>query len=102
MPASVPRFTKTHARLCANKYHVNLDVVPLDEFHAGLNIEREHAGVVSKLTDVARGHADICVRIVLAHLNEDPRYYKYLQQMEIRREKYWKGRTKPSIFTHLA
>ena len=37
-------------------------------------------------------------KIALAHLIEDPKYYKYLVLMEQKREKYWSKKKKPNIF----
>ncbi len=94
----VKPFTKKDAVAYAQKFKVDLRVVPIEEFHAGLNIEREHTGIISKDTNVTGSDPNNVVKIALAHLIEDPRYYYHLQKQEIRREKYWSKRTKPSIF----
>ncbi len=91
-------FTKKDALSYAKKFKINLDVVPINEFHTGLNIEREHTGIVSKNTNVTGNNPDNVVKIALAHLIEDPRYYYYLAKQESKREKYWSKRHKPSIF----
>ncbi len=91
-------FSKKSAISFANKFHIDLSVVPIDEFHAGLNIEREHSGIVSKDTNVVGNNPDNIVKIALAHLIEDPRYYFYLQKQESKREEYWKKHIKPSIY----
>jgi hypothetical protein len=95
---SVRRFTKADAVAYAKKYHLNLKVVPLEEFHAGINIEREHGEPRGGITDVVKGKRDLVVCIALRHLIEDPRYYYFLEKQEARREKYWSSRKKPSIF----
>lgn len=96
MPIKV--FSKKSALDFAKKFKIDLDIVPIDEFHAGLNIEREHSGIVSKDTNVVGNNPDNIVKIALAHLIEDPRYYYFLQKQESKREKYWALRKKPSIF----
>ncbi len=95
----VKPFTKKSAIEYARKFKVDLSVVPIDEFHAGLNIEREHTGIVSKETNVTGSNPSNVVKIALAHLIEDPRYYFYLAKQEAKRERYWASRKKPSIFT---
>ncbi len=91
-------FSKKDAKLYAAKFGVDLHVVPIDEFYVGLNIEREHTGIVSKETNVTLNDPNKVVKIALAHLIEDPRYYHFLAKQEARREKYWSTRKKPSIF----
>jgi len=92
-------FSKKSAIEYAHKFKIDLTVVPIEEFHIGLNIEREHTGIISKNTNVTGNNPDNVVKIALAHLIEDPRYYYYLAKQEARREKYWSARHKPSIFT---
>ncbi len=92
-------FTKKSAAEFARKFKVDLSVVPLEEFHTGLNIEREHTGIISKATNITMNNPDNVVKIALAHLIEDPRYYYFLAKQEARREKYWEHKRKPSIFT---
>jgi len=94
----VKHFTKSDAISFAKKYKIDLSVVPITEFHIGLNIEREHSGTISKLTDIVGHNRDLICRIALAHLQEDPRYYYFLHKQEVRRDKYWKNHKKPSIF----
>ena len=53
---------------------------------------------VGERTNVTGSNPDNVVKIAIAHLIEDPRYYYYLQKQEARREKYWSKRAKPSIF----
>jgi len=82
----------------AKKFHIDLTVVPLNEFKQGLNIELEHGSKFGRLTNVTDDNIYKTARIVIAHLKEDPRYYRYLKQLEHRRELYWNRRNKPSIF----
>lgn len=92
------KFTKAATIKLATKYNLDLNVVPIDEFQFGLNVELEHGKKLSKLTNITNDNKDITTRITLAHLNEDPRYYYYLKMMEAKRDKYWSTRKKPSIF----
>jgi hypothetical protein len=92
------KITKTLAKKLAKEYNLNLDIVPLEEWIDGLKIELEHGKKVSKLTNITNDDIYMTSKIALAHLIEDPRYYKYLVQMETKRETYWKNKKKPSIF----
>jgi hypothetical protein len=92
------KITKTLAKKIAKEFNLNLDIIPLDELVDGLKIELEHGKKVSKLTNITNDNIYMTAKIVLAHLIEDPRYYKYLVAMEQKREKYWKIHKKPNIF----
>ena len=86
------------ALLVAKRYNIDLSVVPINELKAGLNIELEHGSELGPLTNLTNDNIDKTARIVLAHLQEDPRYYKYLKSIETRRKHYWRRHHKPSIF----
>lgn len=88
MPKKV---TKAQATKLGKQHKLNFDVIPFDEWHAGLNIEMEHQ-------NVSHGSLEITALIALAHLKEFPDYYKYLIKLEKAREEYWKSKKKPSIF----
>lgn len=92
------KIKKIEAKKLAKKYKINLDVVPLEEFHFGLNIELEHGSNFGKLTNITKNSKDLTTRIVIAHLLEYPDYYKRLKKMESSAERYWSTRTKKSIF----
>lgn len=92
------KITNTIAKKLAKEFKLNLDIVPFEEWKDGLNIELEHGKKVSKLTNITNDDIYMTSRIALAHLIEDPRYYKYLKQMEIKREKYWEKKKKPNLF----
>jgi hypothetical protein len=92
------KITKTLAKKLAKEFNLNLDIVPLEEWIDGLKIELEHGKKVSKLTNITNDDIYLTSKIALAHLIEDPRYYKYLVEMETKREKYWEKKNKPSIF----
>jgi hypothetical protein len=90
--------TKKLAKDLAKEFKLNLEIVPFEEWIDGLKIELEHGKKVSKLTNITKDDMHMTAKIALAHLIEDPRYYKYLVQMESKREKYWEKKKKPSIF----
>ena len=77
------------------KYKINADVVPSTEWHAGLNVELEHGTLLSKMTNITNDNIDLTAKIVIAHLLENPRYYKYLVAMEKNMDKH---KVKTSIF----
>lgn len=85
------------AKKLAQKYNINLRVIPLKEWINGLNIELEH-GKKYKLTNVTNNNLDMTAKITIAHLLENPHYYARLLQMESDAEIYWSTRNKPSIF----
>lgn len=92
------KITKKLAKELAKDFKLNLDIVPLEEWIDGLKIELEHGKKISKLTNITNDDIYMTSKIALAHLIEDPRYYKYLVQMESKREKYWEKKKKPNIF----
>lgn len=93
------RITNAIAEKYSKKFNINHDVVPFDEWKTGMQIELEHGKELHcKTTNVTNDNLKLTCMIVIAHLLEDPRYYRSLKKQEKRREKYWSTRTKPSIF----
>jgi len=92
------KFTQKQAKELAKKYNINLDVIPLDEFQNGLNVELEHGSKLSKLTNITNDDKDMTTKIVISHILEFPQYYKHLKKMEEKLDKYWSTRKKPNIF----
>lgn len=92
------KITKTTAIKLAKDFNLNLNIVPLNEWIDGLNIELEHGKKINKLVNLTNNNLQKTAKIALAHLIEDPRYYKYLKQMEQKRELYWEKKKKPNIF----
>jgi NH3-dependent NAD+ synthetase len=92
------KITRETALKMAKKFNINLKVVPIQEFQKGIQIELEHGKMLGKVTNVTQNNIQMTTRIAIAHLIEDPRYYKHLEALEKKREIYWKTRTKPSIF----
>jgi hypothetical protein len=92
------KITRETALKMAKKFNINLKVVPIQEFQKGIQIELEHGKMLGKVTNVTQNNIQMTTRIAIAHLIEDPRYYKHLEILEKKRETYWKSRTKPNIF----
>jgi hypothetical protein len=74
-----------------NKNNINSKVVSPSTFKKALNIELEHR-------NVTYGSPYKTAKIALAHLKEDPKYYKKLIKQEKGAERYYKTHIKPSIF----
>lgn len=94
------KISKSISIKLAKKYNINLDVVDIDEWHYGLNVELEHGNKLVKLTNITGNNIDITCRIAIAHLIETPRYYRFLKKLEEREDKYWSNKKKPSIFNN--
>jgi len=60
----------------AKKYEV-----PEDQLRMGIKVEKEHDGPMGKDTDVVGSKEDV-VKIAVAHLREDPKYYTKLKKIE--------------------
>jgi hypothetical protein len=92
--------TIAKAKMLAKQFDIDTTVVPLADWHFGLNIEMEHGKVHAK-TNVTHDDATLTAKIALAHLFEYPDYYKRLRKMEAQAEKYWSKRTKKSPISSL-
>ena len=55
--------------------------VPEDQLRMGIKVEKEHDGPMGKDVDVVSSKEDI-VKIAVAHLREDPKYYTKLKEVE--------------------
>jgi hypothetical protein len=60
----------------AKKYKVDPEQLKM-----GVKVEKEHDGPMGKDTDVVGKKSDI-VKIAVAHLREDPKYYTKLKKVE--------------------
>ena len=63
------------------KLKIDFKKIPIEEFKMGMKVELEH-GTKSKKTNVTNNDPVKTAKIALAHLNEDPKYYKKLKAME--------------------
>jgi hypothetical protein len=92
------KINKTTSIKLAKKYKINLDIIDIDEWHYGLNVELEHGSKLGKLTNITNNSLDMTCKIAISHLIESPRYYRFLRKLEEREDKYWSNKKKPNIF----
>lgn len=92
------KIIKSQAIKLAKKYKINLDVIDINEWHYGLNVELEHGTKFGTFTNITNNNLSITAKIVIAHLTEFPDYYKRLLKLETQADKYWSSRNKPNIF----
>lgn len=92
------KINKSTSIKLAKKYKINLDIIDIDEWHYGLNVELEHGSKLGKLTNITNNSLDMTCKIAIAHLIESPRYYRFLKKLEEREDKYWSNKKKPNIF----
>ena len=92
------KITKSQAKELAKKYKINLDIIDINEWHYGLNVELEHGTKFGTFTNITNNNLSITSKIVIAHLTEFPDYYKRLLKLESKADKYWSSRNKPNIF----
>lgn len=61
-----------------------LDISKFDkkQIHMGMEVEKEHDGEQGKDVDVVKNKLDL-LKIVVAHLREDPKYYTKLKKVEL-------------------
>jgi hypothetical protein len=72
-------YTKNDAIKLGNSNGVDWKKVDIEQFHLGLNIEKEHDD--GSQLDTVRNESDL-VKIVLAHLKEKSDYYTQLKKVE--------------------
>lgn len=92
------KINKQTALKLAKKYNINLDIIDIEEWQYGLNVELEHGYKIGKLTNITCNNLDMTCKIAIAHLIESPRYYRFLKKLEEREDKYWSNKKKPTIF----
>ena len=63
------------------KLNIDFKKIPIKEFKMGMKVELEH-GSRNKRTNVTNNDPVKTAKIALAHLEEDPHYYKKLSIME--------------------
>lgn len=90
--------TKKQALNLGKIFKINFDVITLDEWQYGLNVELEHGKKFGLLTNLTNDNLNKTAKIVIAHIFEYPDYYKRLAIMEDEANKYWKKLKKPNIF----
>ena len=60
---------------------LGLDKFDPKQVRMGIEVEKEHDGKMGKDIDVVKSRSDL-LKIVTAHLREDPKYYTKLKKVE--------------------
>lgn len=89
---------KKNAMNLAKHFKINLNVIDIDMWMYGLNVELEHGTKFGNLTNITHDDLKTTAKIVIAHLIEFPDYYERLQIMESNADIFWKNKKKPNIF----
>ncbi len=74
-------FSIEDAKRIGDQLNIDWNVVDINEFHMGLNVELEH-GNRDTNTNVTNNDPLLTGKIALAHLNELPDYYTRLKKIE--------------------
>jgi len=91
------KITKQQAKELGEKFNINFEIIPFEDWLNGLNIELEH-GTKFAFSNITNNDLIMTAKIAIAHLLESPNYYTQLVKMEQKLEDFWKGKRKPSIF----
>jgi hypothetical protein len=83
--------TIEEAQHLGDLFSIDYNVVPLEQFQFGLNVELEH-GRRNELTNVTDDDLIKTAKIAIAHLLEFPNYYQKLKLMESQLEEEWKNK----------
>jgi uncharacterized protein DUF5661 len=82
------RTTSEEARRVGDSIGVDWGRFDLEQFRAGMDVEREH-GSHDPQTDVTGDDLILTGKIALAHMKEFPDYYERLERMEREAERDW-------------
>jgi hypothetical protein len=82
------RTTNEEARRVGDSIGVDWGRFDLEQFRAGMDVEREH-GSHDPQTDVTGDDLLLTGKIALAHMKEFPDYYERLERMEREAERDW-------------
>lgn len=92
------KISKQTANIIGKKYNINFNIINIDEWQYGLNVELEHGSKLGTITNITKNDIDMTAKIAIAHLIESPDYYRRLYKMESQMDRYWSTRKKPNIF----
>ena len=81
-------FTTEQAKEIGDKLGIDWNVLDLEQFRMGLDVELEH-GLVSPSTNVTNDDPILTGKIALAHMNEFADYYDRLEKMEREADAFW-------------
>lgn len=70
------KFTLKAARECLRELNIKRIKFDIHELRDGMNVELEHI-------DVTKGDPILTCKIALAHLRENPNYYKLLKTLNL-------------------
>lgn len=65
----------------ADDANIDIDGISLQQLKMGMKVEREHDGRMGKDVKVVGSDAEI-LKVAVAHLREDPKYYTKLKKIE--------------------
>lgn len=74
-------FSIDEAKRIGDQLNIDWDIVDINEFLMGLNVELEH-GSRDTNTNITNNDPILAGKIALAHLNEFPDYYTRLKRIE--------------------
>lgn len=75
------KFKEYKIKRLAADYQVDIRGLNLKQLQKGIEVESEHTGKKGKDTKVAKNDGDV-LKIAVAHLREDPKYYTKLEKVE--------------------
>lgn len=76
-----PKFVEESLSSLAKQHHIDLSKYDMGQIEKGMKVEMEHKNVTS-------GNKSETLKIVIAHLDEDPKYYDKLDKVEKMNEKH--------------
>jgi len=85
------QFDAEEARKAGEMLGLKWDKFDVDQFRRGMNVELEH-GTRDPHTNVTNDDPLMTGKIALAHLNEFPDYYDWLEEMEEEAEEFWENK----------
>lgn len=71
----------TDLTVLAKKAGLDISKFDSKELMQGIEVEKEHDGKMGKDVDVVKNKSDL-LKIAIAHLREDPKYYTKLKTIE--------------------
>jgi hypothetical protein len=74
-------YTQKDVKRLAKKASIDISKYKMQELVDGINTETEHAKI--KKLDVVGKHEERILKIALAHLEEDPKYYTKLKKAKL-------------------
>lgn len=79
-------FRKEDVEVAAKNLDINIDNYDLREIIIGMNIEKEHGSEYGNDVNITGDQAEPTLKIVIAHLREDPEYYTAYVEFKKQRE----------------